>query len=51
MLHWAMAPVADEEGELPDAVRRDLICFRDGGEPELEWAQVDSYDVTRDDNA
>jgi tRNA dimethylallyltransferase len=51
MLHWAMAPVADEKGELPGAVRRDLICFRDGGEPELEWAQVDSYDVTRDDDA
>jgi tRNA dimethylallyltransferase len=47
MLHWALAPVANETGRLPDEVRDDLTTFFEGGEPELDWADVDSYDVTR----
>lgn len=48
-LEWAMAPVADENGELPAEVVADLERFFDGGEPALEWAGVDSYDVRRSD--
>ncbi len=47
-LQWALAPVADD-GELPEEVRDDLKTFFEGGEPDLEWADVDSYDVTRDE--
>lgn len=46
MLHWAMAPVA-EDGVLPEAVVEDIETFFAGNEPDLEWAGVDSYDVTR----
>jgi len=45
-LQWAMAPVA-EDGELPDRVVSDLEAFFEGGDRELEWAGVDSYDVER----
>jgi len=45
-LHWAMAPVG-AEGELPDRVVGDIEAFFAGEDPELEWADVDSYDVTR----
>ncbi|MFB6372862.1 MAG: tRNA (adenosine(37)-N6)-dimethylallyltransferase MiaA [Bradymonadaceae bacterium] len=45
-LQWAMAPVA-ENGELPERVVADLEAFFEGGDRELEWADVDSYDVER----
>ncbi len=48
-LEWAMAPVADEHGELPERVVADIRAFFQGGEPELEWAGIDSYDVQRSD--
>lgn len=42
--HWAMAPLV-EDGQIPDEVVADVRCFVDGGEPQLEWAQVDPYKV------
>ncbi len=44
--HWAMAPVL-VDGKVPDEVLRDMKCFVDGEEPELEWAKVDPYNVRR----
>ena len=45
-LKWAMAPVA-RDGELPTQVLDDIRGFFEGSEPDLEWADVDSYDVQR----
>jgi tRNA dimethylallyltransferase len=56
MVHWTLAPVADapdqpdasyDPGALPDRVRRDLTTFADGADPDLDWADIDSYDVER----
>ncbi|MFB6265275.1 MAG: tRNA (adenosine(37)-N6)-dimethylallyltransferase MiaA [Bradymonadaceae bacterium] len=42
-LEWTRAPVADETGELPERVVEDLRGFFEGNEPDLSWADVDSY--------
>jgi len=47
MVHWTLAPVADENGDLPPEVRSDLNTFAAGNEPDLDWADIDSYDVER----
>ena len=46
-VHWTMAPVIDD-GEIPAQVVDDIHSFFDGEAPELEWAQVDPYNVQRD---
>ncbi len=45
-IHWALAPL-EKEGELPAEVLGDIAAFFDGDEPNLEWAQLDPYDVSR----
>lgn len=47
MVHWTLAPLADDDGTLPPDVRSDLNTFAAGNEPELDWADIDSYDVER----
>ncbi len=42
--HWARAPLL-EDGKVPEAVVRDVKMFFEGGEPVLEWADVDPYKV------
>ncbi|QDG54035.1 tRNA (adenosine(37)-N6)-dimethylallyltransferase MiaA [Persicimonas caeni] len=47
-IHWALAPL-ERDGELPAQVLGDIETFFEGGEPDLEWAQLDPYDVSRPD--
>ena len=42
-VHWAMAPV-----EPMDQALADIEAFFDGDAPDLQWAQLDPYDVTRE---
>lgn len=42
--HWALAPLL-EDGEIPWEVIRDVEAFFEGGDPPLEWAQIDPYNV------
>lgn len=46
-IHWALAPL-ERGGELPKAVLTDVETFLRDEEPDLAWAQLDPYDVTRD---
>lgn len=42
--HWALAPIL-KEGMIPAEVLADIFDFLGGGQPEMHWAQVDSYKV------
>lgn len=46
-VHWAMAPVVGEDG-LPGEVVADVEAFFENEEPDLDWADVEPYDVSRD---
>ncbi len=46
-IHWALAPV-ERDGELPAQVLGDIEAFFAGEQPELAWAELDPYDVSRD---
>ncbi|MFP4598426.1 MAG: tRNA (adenosine(37)-N6)-dimethylallyltransferase MiaA [Persicimonas sp.] len=46
-IHWALAPL-EIDGELPAQVLGDIEAFFGGGEPDLEWAQLEPYDVSRE---
>lgn len=45
-IHWALAPL-ERDGELPAEVLGDVEAFFAGDEPDLAWAQLDPYDVSR----
>jgi tRNA dimethylallyltransferase len=47
-IHWALAPLV-EDGELPADVLADIETFFKGEEPDLAWAQLEPYDVSRDE--
>jgi tRNA dimethylallyltransferase len=46
-IHWSLAPLV-KDGELPGHVLDDVEGFFRGDEPDLEWAQLEPYDVSRD---
>lgn len=46
-IQWAMAPVAEAE-QLPEAVCEDFAQFFDGQGDQLDWANIEPYDVSRD---
>ncbi len=43
--NWALAPVL-RDGQVPAEVLGDMEAFLAGEKPGLEWAQIDSYNVT-----
>jgi tRNA dimethylallyltransferase len=47
-LRWALAPIC-EDGALPSDVRHDIEVFAEGGSPDMDWADLDPYDVERPD--
>jgi tRNA dimethylallyltransferase len=47
-IHWALAPLA-RDGELPAEVLGDVESFFRGDDPDLQWAQLEPYDVSRNE--